>query len=361
MQFDHNIVDFTYEMSPTLSIEDRARIAARYEVWQSVVQVQRWWRSQHGRHSNLDPKTIKNCYRKLMTTGSVLDSARSGRPSTKSDADVELVREMFDRSPSKSTRQAARESGICRHTILNVLHEDLRYRQWKPHYVQQLFPEDCDRRVEFCETMLAWFEDCPELSSKILWTDEAVFRVGGFVNRHNCHYWCESDPKEITERCQNRPTVTVWCGLSSTRILGPYIIRDTMNSQRYLHMLENFVWPTITEWEEANELIFMQDGAPPHYALTVRTWLDDHFPGRWMGRRGPTDWPARSPDFTPCDFFLWGWAKEEVYETSPRTIDKLENRIREVIENVPPEFLRSATEQVSIRLRQCIHKDGAHI
>ena len=69
-------------MAPVLSIELRARIAARYEVWQSVVQVRRWWRAQYGRHTNLDPQTIKNCHKKFLSIGSVLDAKRTGRPST---------------------------------------------------------------------------------------------------------------------------------------------------------------------------------------------------------------------------------------------------------------------------------------
>jgi len=38
---------------------------------------------------------------------------------------VAKVKEMFDQSPLKSTRQAARESGLTRHAILKVLHKEL--------------------------------------------------------------------------------------------------------------------------------------------------------------------------------------------------------------------------------------------
>ena len=67
----------------------------------------------------------------------------------------------------------------------------------------------------------------------------------------------------------------------------------------------------------------MQDGAAPHFLKDVREWLDRTFPERWLGCRGPHKWPARCPDLTPCDFFLWGWAKEEVYKTKPKTIPEL--------------------------------------
>jgi len=65
-------------------------------------------------------------------------------------------------------------------------------------------------------------------------------------------------------------------------------------------------WRTvISGWENIDELVFMHFGAPPHFALGVRAWLNQKFPGRWLGRRGPHEWPARSPDLTLCDIFLW--------------------------------------------------------
>ena len=36
--------------------------AVRYEVWKSIVQVQRWWRSIKGTYTQIDVKTIKNSH-----------------------------------------------------------------------------------------------------------------------------------------------------------------------------------------------------------------------------------------------------------------------------------------------------------
>lgn len=349
-------------MADRLTLTERAQLAARYEVWRSVVAVQRWWRSKHGPRSQVDPKTIKNCHSKLMITGSVADASKTGRPSTTHATNtVEMVREMFTQSPGKSTRQAARECGLSRYTIRTVLKKELQWRAWKPHYCQFLSAEDCDIRSEYAEVMLAWHEQWPALFHNIIWSDESVFRVGGFVNRHNCHYWAGEDPKMPTEKLQTRPSVTVWCGMTSDQLLGPIILRDTMNAERYLAMLQDQVWPVVSAWENINDVIFMQDGAPPHFSLSVRQWLDAHFPGRWLGRRGPHEWPARSPDLTPCDFFLWGWAKEEVYRTKPRTLDELEDRIREVFAEVPAEFLQKSVEAIPGRLQTLIENSGAHI
>jgi hypothetical protein len=36
---------------------------------------------------------------------------------------------------------------------------------------------------------------------------------------------------------------------------------------------------------------FHQDGTPQHSVLLVHAWFEKDFPGRWIGRRGPTEWP----------------------------------------------------------------------
>ncbi|GFT91410.1 uncharacterized protein TNCV_4285661 [Trichonephila clavipes] len=43
--------------------------------------------------------------------------------------------------------------------------------------------------------------------------------------------------------------------------------------------------------------------------------------GRWIGRDGPVNWPARSPDLFCLDFFLWSHMKSLVY-TSPVDSDE---------------------------------------
>ena len=105
-------------------------------------------------------------------------------------------------------------------------------------------------------------------------------------------------------------------------------------------------------------LYFQQDGAPAHYATTVRAWLDENLPYRWIGRRGPIEWPARSPDLTPPDSFLWGILKNRVYASKPRTIAELKEKIRAAIAEVPLELCQKVCHSVPERLRKCIEVHG---
>ena len=80
-------------------------------------------------------------------------------------------------------------------------------------------------------------------------------------------------------------------------------------------MLENCLMPQLNE--DSNDYIFQQDGSPAHYK-DVRGYLNRNLPQRWIGRTGKEDgtllqWPPRSPDLTPCDFFFWGFVKDTVF------------------------------------------------
>ena len=67
-------------------------------------------------------------------------------------------------------------------------------------------------------------------------------------------------------------------------------------------MLKNYFYPTMQRKRLNNKMIFQQDGAPPHLSK-VRTWLNEKFNGRWIGRGGSISWTPRSPDSMPLDFF----------------------------------------------------------
>ena len=50
-------------------------------------------------------------------------------------------------------------------------------------------------------------------------------------------------------------------------------------------------------------------------------------------------WPARSPDLTPCDYFLWGYLKAEVFKHCPRTLQALKDAIRLEVALIPHDML----------------------
>ncbi|GFW96918.1 uncharacterized protein TNCV_2160531 [Trichonephila clavipes] len=90
-------------------------------------------------------------------------------------------------------------------------------------------------------------------------------------------------------------------------------------------MITNFFIP---EWNnhDVQELWFQQDGATCHTARATIDLLKDTFGDRLISRFGPVNWPPRSCDLTPLDYFLWGYVKSLVYADKPQTLDHLEDK-----------------------------------
>ena len=78
------------------------------------------------------------------------------------------------------------------------------------------------------------------------------------------------------------------------------------------------------------------------------------FPNRWIGRQGPIEWPARSPELTPPDFYLWGLLKNKVFAHKPRTIDELRQSISQECINIQPELCQKVVGSVMQRFHDCI-------
>ena len=69
-----------------------------------------------------------------------------------------------------------------------------------------------------------------------------------------------------------------------------------------------------------------------------------------MGRGGPIGWPARSPNSTPCDYFLWGHVKDLVSRDPPRTTSELMSKIRSAIATVNESTLQEVFRNMTTRL-----------
>ncbi|GFT56427.1 putative transposable element [Trichonephila clavipes] len=154
----------------------------------------------------------------------------------------------------------------------------------------------------------------PEIIFKI---DEAHFWLNGYVNKQNCRIWSEANPQVYVETPLHPEKLTVWCALWAGEIIGPYFKND----------------------EGHNELWFQQDGATCHTARATIDLLKDRFGDRLISRFGPVNWPPRSCDLTPLDYFLWGHVKSLVYADKPQTLDHLEDNIRRVIADIRPQML----------------------
>ncbi|GFV53762.1 ovochymase-1 [Trichonephila clavipes] len=114
-------------------------------------------------------------------------------------------------------------------------------------------------------------------------------------------------------------------------------------------MITNFFIPELNN-HDVQELWFQQDGATCHTASARIDLLKDTFGDRLISRFGPVNWPPRSCDLTPLDYFLWGYVKSLVYADKPQTLDHLEGNICRVIADIRPQMLEKVIEHWTSRL-----------
>ncbi|GFY27511.1 uncharacterized protein TNCV_2071311 [Trichonephila clavipes] len=149
----------------------------------------------------------------------------------------------------------------------------------------------------------------------------------------------EANPQVYVETPLHPEKLTVWCALCAGGIIGPYFFKNdeghnvTVNGDWYRAMITNFFIPELNNFD-VQELWFQQDGATCHTARATVDLLKDTFGDRLISRFGPVNWPPRSCDLTPLDYFLWGYVKSLVYADKPQTLDYLEDNICRVIADI---------------------------
>lgn len=304
---------------------------------------------------------IRRTALKFENEGSIVDAPRSGRPrSARTPDNMERVATALVETPATSTRVGARDLDLSRTSYRRILRE-LKFKCYHPRLIHALNEDDFDRRMEFCTTMLEEYEaNDPHIFENVLWTDEATFTLSGQVNRHNCVYWDTENHHRTSEVALTQPGLNVWGGFSRNGIYGPYIFDGTVTGETYHAMLTDYLLPGLQALPGFNNLWYQHDGAPPHYSLVARNFLDETFGGRVIGRRGQIEWPARSPDLTVMDFYFWGVVKDFVYARKPRTLPELEGYIYEAFADIEnsPQVRQVVIDSIPERLQDCLHVEG---
>ena len=135
-----------------------------------------------------------------------------------------------------------------------------------------------------------------DFGKKVIFSDEAHFDLGGYVNKQTYCIWGTENPTHPKR-------VTVWCELWSRGIIGPFYFENeqgeaiTVNGDCYRAMLNELLFTKIKE-EDIGNIKFQQNG------ITCRTAEATLDVLRIISRRADIVWPPRSCDLKPLDYYL---------------------------------------------------------
>ncbi|GFS87703.1 uncharacterized protein TNCV_2942791 [Trichonephila clavipes] len=205
-------------------------------------------------------------------------------------------------------------TGIPYTTVWLALRRTLRCYPYKIHRHHELLPGDSVNRRAFAVWAFQKMAEDDDWLSNLLWTDEAHLTLQGSVNTHNCRIWATENPRTVMETPLHDEKVTVWVGFTTSTVIGPFFFEEmrdsgfvtaTVTGERYADMLQNRIIPSLADKHLLERTIFMQDGAPPHIARRVKDLLRRSFgDDRVLSRHFHHAWPPRSPDLSPCDYWL---------------------------------------------------------
>ena len=109
---------------------------------------------------------------------------------------------------------------------------------------------------------------------------------------------------------------------------------------------------------------FVQDSARLHPANQIQIFLKQKLRSRFVKN---TDWPPKSPDCNPLDYYFWECVQEKVYNGGYcypfAATDELKRRIRDVWDECATDLpqIRKAMKQFLPRLEAVDAKEGGSI
>ena len=354
-------------MNNRLTPEQRFQIVKTYfENRSSVRATRRALVRFYDRNNRPSESLIKKTLTRFRTKFTLIDSNHVRRKTVRTQQTIAAVRQSVEEDGKTSIRKRSQQLNLCYSTTWKILHKDLSFSAYKIQLVQQLKPNDNQLRMSFVQWAEEKLVNDPQFANKIIFSDEAHFWLNGYVNKQNCRIWSDENPEEFVEKPLHPEKLTVWCGLWAGGIIGPYFFRDddgrnvTVSGDRYREMLRNFLLPELQNIN-IEDMWFQQDGATCHTARETINLLKESFGERLISRYGPVNWPPRSCDISPLDFFLWGYIKSRVYKNNPTTLEELEENIRTVIAEIQQDLLQKVCTNWTTRLQYVRINQGGHM
>ena len=357
-----------------LTAEQRVFVVTNFIRMQNVREVQDAFRLRFPDRNPPLRNTIVDNVRKYQNTGTSLNrnKGKSGRRRTgRSEENIAAVRELLEENPHVSSRR--NPVAVTQSTFNRITRLELRWHPYRMYVRHELLDTDWPRRLRFSN----WFNrQCENQNflDRLIIGDEARFEMNGKVNTQNVRQYAPKGhpPAFNFDKSSNRYELTVWAGLCGNGLIfGPYFFEENVDGRAYLRMLNEFVFPEFLNhfnnqyWEGMfRGLWWAQDGASAHRLLEVRDRLNETSgENRVVGLGHNVEWPRRSPDLTPCDFFMRGYLKDKVFSRPPLNIQQLRQQIINEfnILRQQPDMIRRAMRDMHRRTILCVERNGGHV
>ena len=132
-------------------------------------------------------------------------------------------------------------------------------------------------------------------------------------------------------------------------------VEGTKDAEQYCEILDDGVVESFEKLDmEEGGRYFQQDNDPKHTSRLATQWFSDN-------HIQVLKWSPQSPDISPIEH-LWYHIKSQLlqYETPPKGVHELWERVVKEWNNIPPEVCQNLIESMPRRIKAVIRAKGGH-
>ena len=141
---------------------------------------------------------------------------------------------------------------------------------------------------------------------RVIFSDESYIALNLNTTMNRVRRFRSSNPLAscyLRSKVRHPIKVMIWSCFNYNGVGRIHVCSETMNSTRYLEVLEDKLLSSIEDFNVAHP-IHLDDSAPCHRTLAVKRWHADN-------QIGKIDWPGNSPDLNPIENL---WVEKKRYD-----------------------------------------------
>lgn len=289
---------------------------------------------------------------------SVFDERCGGRPTEIGDSKEEEVSSIILSNRRITIRELSSQVNVSLDSCHRIL-KSMGVRKLSSRFVPRfLTREMMDRRFECCEAFMnSLQEHGDDFKFNILTEDETALNLYLPTSRRESREWKFPDEKpskmQRSGQSHGRCFMLTLFWDSNGVVLMDFADRDVkINAEYYIKLLEQV---RRTRRKRRNlPYWILHDNAPIHTAGRTKATMQQ------LGFETLLH-PPYSPDLAPSDFFLFRHLKKHLRGQHFQTKDALRLCVEEYFKELPLEHFRAAFEELVVRVRKCIDRQGGYI
>ena len=229
---------------------------------------------------------------RVKLTGSIENSARSGRPRKLNEEDksfIEVQMRTNDETTSRQIQKRLAKRGVMVHSsTVRRYRKEQGWTLQNTRYCQMIREANRAKRLEFAQRVI----DTEDTFDNVVFSDESSISLEQF--RRTC-YRKIHEPAKRKPRPKHPLKLHVWAGISRHGATNICIFEGIMEASLYCSILESTLIPFLRDTLPNHR--FMQDNDPKHTSRVAKAFFEENEINWWRT-------PPESPDLNPIED-LW--------------------------------------------------------